>query len=1055
MQLRWQRAVRRLWPFFLFLAAQAQAAVTYVGTGATTSTSGTATPAIPSGSTGDLIICWAAHYNPNYTLPTPSGYTEVASASTYTFHKVWGRIATGSDTFTLTAPSGYLNTACSRFRGTSATLASIVDVSSTKRATQTTINVAILTPTANGELLFYSLRAKAPGVGTSIATPTSFTEVNDTYYTAADVGTSSGYWIQTTATTVAQQNIVITPVPAAAGNNTSIVLALVAASGGGSPPTITNVNTTNTMTGTATGLIITGTNFGATKGTGSVKLVDGSTSCTQTTTAWGDTSITFSAVLGSCRYGNRSIRVTNDSALNVSQAVTVTAPTGKCYFDLGTLIQPFSVDAFGAPNRFGDAANDMSDNSQMEFNSLTFSDASTCANITVNSDGSYKVPIDLTSLDWQWNDGSGGWITTADSRTGQNKVHIAENNGFRLSCSSSGSNGIPPPVRGNPNKTICLTGCDYPNTTSGIQNCMGAISSGQVCEMRSSTSDGSAETWAAQISLSSISGTAGSPKTLRVRDGDSILLSFATGATTPLLALTSVNNVNIQGNSSGTDGLHIGDPSVWVFTCAQSASSPTFSGTANCYPNGKNTVITSSTNIGLMNLSMHGASNAIASSIDNASDYIYLRQDLVDLHGVNDNRAAPTSAESGFLLNVHADHFLAEDTTFSHGGVAALKITGSFSILRRVIADGSWDDLTENSTYSGTDPIQLALNDCSSGTNGCAPYGPALIEDSEIIHSGLTPTSSTYNVAIGLHGLGIIFRKNFVYNNTNNYLFSLCGTADPSSTAYSEGEQQVYNNTFWGGAPFWTNAAGYPSSVSTSICQLAVIADNLFQGAQPGIKSTAEIYAFTAGLNGVPKGTTYTNQWKGWTVFSNIFGVDPANPSLNMQVSLTGTGAATVAVTNSTQWASNWYSNRNVTENWANATSTPGMSRPGLVLATTSAAGVGDNAPITTTTGAGSGITAIPVASARPFKDDWGFNNHTFGAFHTEYGDCIAIGPLTTSTIVDAIPVRIATSGVNYTTNVLTASTGMTFQNGSPVWKAIDNGDGSCGRAYQNRGAAQ
>ncbi len=819
-------------------------------------------------------------------------------------------------------------------------------------------------------------------------------------------------------------------------------------------PTITDVNVTNTFTSTATGLVITGTNFGASKGAGSVTLVDGPNNCTETTTSWGDTSITFNASLGNCRYGIRSIQVMNDSGGATTQTVTVQAPVDKCYFDLQTLLQPFSVDAFGAPNRFGDASNDITDNAELEFSSLSFSGASTCANITINTDGSYKVPVDLTSLSWLWNNGAGGWQDTGVNRTGQGKVHIGESNGFRLSCSNSGNNGSPAPPRSAPTKTICLTGCDFPNTTSGIQNCMSAISAGQSCEMRSSTSDSSTDTWAVQIALSSVGGTSGNPKTLRVQDGDSILISMATGTTTPLLSLTNVNNVNIQGNSTGQNGLLIGDASLWAFTCAQSASSPTFSGTANCYPNGKNTVITGSTNIGLMNMSLRGASSAIASEFDNASDYIYMRQDFVDLHGVNDNEASSNPAESGNLLNVNAKHFLAEDTTFSHGGVAALKVTGSFAILRRVIGDGSWDDLTGNSTYSGTDPIQITPNDCSSGSYGCAPYGPVLIEDSEIINSGLTPSNASYNVAIRLNGLGVIFRKNYVYTNTNNYLMSVCGTNDSSNTAYSEGEQSIYNNTFWGGASFWTAAAGYPASVNASICQLAIIADNLFQGAQPGIKSASEIYTFTAGLSGVSKGT-YTNQWKGWKVFSNIFGVDPANPSLNMQVALTGTGAAVKSVTDSTTWASNFFSNRNVTETWTNGTTTPGQSRAGLILSTAATAGVGDNAPITTTTAAGSSVTAIPVGSARPFKDDWGFNAHTFGGFHTEYGDCIAVGPLTTSRIVDAIPVRIATGGVNYTTNVLTASSAMTFQSGSPVWKAIDNGDGSCGRAYQNRGAEQ
>lgn len=86
-----------------------------------------------------------------------------------------------------------------------------------------------------------------------------------------------------------------------------------------SAPTITDVETTEEFDDKQTGVTITGTTFGATKGTGKVELADGATYASankieQTTTSWGDTAIDFTADLGAQSPGTKYIFVTNDSA---------------------------------------------------------------------------------------------------------------------------------------------------------------------------------------------------------------------------------------------------------------------------------------------------------------------------------------------------------------------------------------------------------------------------------------------------------------------------------------------------------------------------------------------------------------------------------------------------------------------------------------------------------------------------------------------------------------------------------------------------------------------
>lgn len=81
-------------------------------------------------------------------------------------------------------------------------------------------------------------------------------------------------------------------------------------------PVITGLSTT-TLTDGKTGVVITGTNFGATQGAGYVELNTaadgGGTSQTQTITAWGDTSITFTVARGSLPYGRLYLLVHSDA----------------------------------------------------------------------------------------------------------------------------------------------------------------------------------------------------------------------------------------------------------------------------------------------------------------------------------------------------------------------------------------------------------------------------------------------------------------------------------------------------------------------------------------------------------------------------------------------------------------------------------------------------------------------------------------------------------------------------------------------------------------------
>jgi hypothetical protein len=93
-----------------------------------------------------------------------------------------------------------------------------------------------------------------------------------------------------------------------------------ATGGGGSAPTITDAGDESYVNG-ETGIAITGTSFGASQGSGTVKIsptddVDDVNAVAQTVTAWGDTSVTFTCVKGSLAFNtNLYLFVTNDDGL--------------------------------------------------------------------------------------------------------------------------------------------------------------------------------------------------------------------------------------------------------------------------------------------------------------------------------------------------------------------------------------------------------------------------------------------------------------------------------------------------------------------------------------------------------------------------------------------------------------------------------------------------------------------------------------------------------------------------------------------------------------------
>ena len=119
----------------------------------------------------------------------------------------------------------------------------------------------------------------------------------------------------------------------------------VAFSSGAAPMSITDVDSDNIITNGQTGIVITGVGFEASQNSGTVT-IDG---VTQTVTAWADTAITITHVRSSMKYGAQTLSVTNNSAANDTQPITVNPASGFSYVDLSGYVEG-SADITGTPS---------------------------------------------------------------------------------------------------------------------------------------------------------------------------------------------------------------------------------------------------------------------------------------------------------------------------------------------------------------------------------------------------------------------------------------------------------------------------------------------------------------------------------------------------------------------------------------------------------------------------------------------------------------------------------------------------------------------------------
>lgn len=164
--------------------------------------------------------------------------------------------------------------------------------------------------------------------------------------------------------------------------------------------------TPTTVANGQTSVVITGTSFGASQGSGMVSISPTSSSAdanavTQTVSSWSDTSITVNVVRGGLKYGTRYLFVKNGAGVwsTTGWSLTFTPQAGWQYVNIVTPAADTSVRVTSTP--------DIANGDQVAYGNVVGT-----GSVTLLDDGTFHADSGVTSFDFEVNDGS-SWGTVA------------------------------------------------------------------------------------------------------------------------------------------------------------------------------------------------------------------------------------------------------------------------------------------------------------------------------------------------------------------------------------------------------------------------------------------------------------------------------------------------------------------------------------------------------------------------------------------------------------------------------------------------------------------
>jgi hypothetical protein len=174
---------------------------------------------------------------------------------------------------------------------------------------------------------------------------------------------------------------------------------------GSSPPSITDVDTDESITSTQTNVVVTGTDFD----TAAVAIEQDAVSKTQSIDSQNATTIQFDVVFDAgandLKYGAATLVVTNGDAQDDTIAITIAVPSGRAFIDL------VSVET-EADNRITAVA-DLEIGDQLEISNVTGTGVD-ISDVVLNNDGTFDADAAVESFDVRvWDHDDATWGTPA------------------------------------------------------------------------------------------------------------------------------------------------------------------------------------------------------------------------------------------------------------------------------------------------------------------------------------------------------------------------------------------------------------------------------------------------------------------------------------------------------------------------------------------------------------------------------------------------------------------------------------------------------------------
>lgn len=590
-----------------------------------------------------------------------------------------------------------------------------------------------------------------------------------------------------------------------------------------------------------------------------------------------------------------------------------------------------------------------------------------------------------------------------------------------------------------PNKIVQANGAGGAITT--IQAMLTGLAANDLVEIRSNT-PGTLWTNTESLTLSNKNFTQATMPRIWTRDGDRLMLK-GSGSTAPILLVRDSSWIEWAGNSSGRDGFEAADPATW---------NPLTGGKAG--PHVATMRGWNSHHIFFRRGKAHGiATGTKGNFFRRDCDKIMFDDFTINMHGNPDH---------GDLLDIYSSRTILKNVDMQWGGHDQLGCQAPYFVAINVTYNGKWSDA--NAAYDGLGSRACGMTGCAHDTwsptkggnqhvgittDNEFEFGPQLMHKCHVknvfpeIVGNLQPATKKQSYKL--------IERGTIYTDLTDACWWV-GPAFGNVTVYEgdglypgpgQAECYTYHITGYRTDGIWTNAGNNWKATLHSTSEMQKFRFKNIVAADIHDVPTAGRSIIYWKTPSVPI-AGWPNKWKGTEWDGLIVQGDATRKNFELDDVEKAIGATAEAF-----WPDN-ISNTQVatTLNFADVGTVENRTRAGLTLI--SGSGFQTARPLTTTTGAGSNTTILPVVDSGYFADLEDPATWNLADMGLENG-WVAIGANTTAAASNLRKI----ASINHSTNTITLATPATFSNGDGVWFAGNASMGDTIGIWANYGAGQ